>query len=51
MDRIVRSRIGDTATVLNFDENRLVVRWDDFGVETFIKTAKTAAIKNEKTTH
>lgn len=35
-DRVMRAWSGDTATVLDFDENRLVLRWDNFGTETFV---------------
>jgi len=36
-DRIVRKWSGDAATVLDFDDERLTLRWDDFGTETFIR--------------
>jgi len=36
-DRVIRTRSGDAATVLEFDDDLLVLRWDDFGTETFIK--------------
>lgn len=35
-DRILCIGRNDTATVLKFDDNTLVVRWDDYGTETFI---------------
>ena len=38
-DRILRVGTNDTATVLEFDNQRLVLKWDDFGVETFIKNS------------
>ncbi|MDY6407186.1 MAG: hypothetical protein SPL08_00585 [Pseudomonadota bacterium] len=37
MDRIMRDWSGDAATVLEFDDNRLILRWDNFGTETFIR--------------
>ena len=37
MDRIMRTWSGDASTVLDFSAERLVLRWDDFGTETFIK--------------
>ena len=36
-DRVIRTRSGDAATVLEFDDDLLVLRWDDFGTETFVK--------------
>ena len=39
LDRVMRAWSGDAATVLEFNNNRLVVRWDDFGTETFIRNA------------
>ena len=36
VDRILRIGINDTATVLEFNNNHLVVKWDDYGIETFV---------------
>ena len=35
-DRILCAERFDTATVLGFDENKLVLKWDDYGMETFL---------------
>jgi len=35
-DRVMCIGRNDAATVLEFDDDKLVVRWDDYGTETFI---------------
>lgn len=36
-DRVMRPESGDSATILFFDENKIILKWDDFGTETFLK--------------
>ena len=35
-DRVLRVGKNDIATLLKLTDNKLVLRWDDYGIETFI---------------